>query len=360
MKKQIILLILLTINFPSWCQKEFTSTVLCSDSLLMSIKGQYEKINDVIFKEVASVLPKAQQPEALRRMDAMHQMLLEAFPEPKGLVGYWHRYMNNYLFAPNLDNKKGIPVCNYRYSCWYGQYKCLQDYPKQVAFTKETNSSLDVDVNGLSLPNSTDAPAPDTILINGERMYLMYNKIGSWKGHDLYGEGNFRMVILHRNGEMPFLPVTRKQYLDYALNIINKFYDDMIKDEQLLPAESGKETIRNTQEMKNKAIKKYKQELENSRDNNLLDLPALVIDTQIPVTGGTPYFSTDSDGGRMLVTINAAYMKKKQPKYIPQVIEIFWKWLSDAPKFGGAQGEYFRKMLEANFPIEKLQAMIDK
>ena len=61
-----------------------------------------------------------------------------------------------------------------------------------------------------------------------------------------------------------------------------------------------------------------------------------------------------------LVTENPAYIRKDLPKYVPQFIVLYWSWVSDFPLLGGAQGEYYSKIMEANFPIDKLQAMIDK
>jgi len=58
----------------------------------------------------------------------------------------------------------------------------------------------------------------------------------------------------------------------------------------------------------------------------------------------------------MLVTENPAYFKKNLPKYIPQLM-IYSCW--DC-RCGPDQSLNPYKLYEENFPIEKLQAMIDK
>jgi hypothetical protein len=68
-----------------------------------------------------------------------------------------------------------------------------------------------------------------------------------------------------------------------------------------------------------------------------------------------PIFTTIEEGGRMLITENPAYIRKDLPKFVPQLIIMHWQWNE-----GYVAAEHFRKMLEENFPIEKLQAMIDK
>jgi hypothetical protein len=106
-------------------------------------------------------------------------------------------------------------------------------------------------------------------------------------------------------------------------------------------------------------IKRYEAELEKTKAANLLNVPAEIY-SPFTVSEGTPIFATGPEGGKMLVTANPGYIRKDVPKYIPQFMVVYWKWVSDFPNYGGAQGVYYRKMLEANFPIEKLQAMIDK
>lgn len=106
-------------------------------------------------------------------------------------------------------------------------------------------------------------------------------------------------------------------------------------------------------------IKRYKAEFQKSKATNLLDSPAEIY-SPFTVCEGTPIFATGPEGGKMLVTANPAYIRKDVPKYIPQFMVVYWKWVSDFPMYGGAQGEYYRRMIEANFPIEKLQAMIDE
>jgi len=56
----------------------------------------------------------------------------------------------------------------------------------------------------------------------------------------------------------------------------------------------------------------------------------------------------------MLVTENPAYIKKDLPKYVPQFIVFSWSWSSNPPE------KKIGEIVEASFPIEKLQAMIDK
>jgi hypothetical protein len=89
-----------------------------------------------------------------------------------------------------------------------------------------------------------------------------------------------------------------------------------------------------------------------------LDSPAIIKELAT-ISEGVPILTTEEENGGMLFTHNPAYIKKNLPKSVAQFVTVSWTW-SDYLPVGGAAGMYYRKMLEENFPIEKLQAMIDK
>src|SRR5947207_2846001 len=74
---------------------------------------------------------------------------------------------------------------------------------------------------------------------------------GKWKGYDVYGGSN---VVIARKGTLPYLPVTRKQYLDRAIPYVTKFYDQMIKDGEAVPVR----TFAEQEAEKNKVLDNYK------------------------------------------------------------------------------------------------------
>jgi hypothetical protein len=104
--------------------------------------------------------------------------------------------------------------------------------------------------------------------------------------------------------------------------------------------------------LKDDVLKHYHDELEATTSAGLLDADAIV---RVPIADlgtTTPIFIPETSGGTMLVTENPAYLRKDIPKYIPQF--MIFSWLP----YHLAMEPY--KAIDANFPIEKLQAMIDK
>jgi len=102
-----------------------------------------------------------------------------------------------------------------------------------------------------------------------------------------------------------------------------------------------------------KALKKAQDELDKTTKDGLLDATAIIA-SEIFSTDVEEIFIPEAQGGAMLVTENPNYMRKDLPKNVPQFFVLHWDCGSNP---GDA---FFRRMIEQNFPIEKLQAMIDK
>lgn len=119
--------------------------------------------------------------------------------------------------------------------------------------------------------------------------------------------------------------------------------------------EGDKEKADRMKKMAGPALKRYRDELEKTARENLLDSAAILFDMHpLAETPGIPIFKTEREGGKMLITENPAYIRKDLPKYVPQFFILHWTYNP-----GGATA-YFGKRIEEYFPIEKLQAMIDK
>lgn len=108
-------------------------------------------------------------------------------------------------------------------------------------------------------------------------------------------------------------------------------------------------------ELKTEALRKYAEALDQTTKKGLLNSPAIVLNGPFNESYG-PIFSTEADGARMVVTDNPNYFRKNVPKYIPQVFALNWSWGEGKLKCS----KDFRRAIEENFPIEQLQAMIDK
>ena len=360
MKKYITILFLLSIHLQSYCQNPFTlSSGTCSDSFLLTIKGKYWFVKDNTSTEISDVLLSGQQSQVIRRMEQVHSLLQETY-QPTGNEGHWWWNTGTHLFLHDVELTTGIPLCSYTYRCAFEPYGCSRDQPKEIRII-DAPSWCDVSVNewrDLVGEISKDS----SMLINGIPFQVLAPVKEIWKGYELCYRNDFdsRTLLIHRKGILPYIPITRKQYLDYSIKRFNKFFDDIIKSSkemQFSTKEQIDETVEKAIKLKKETIQHYENELEQSKAANLLDSPAVV---RILDNMDVPIFTTGAEDGGMLVRENPAYIRNDLPKYVPQFIVLHWKWVSNFPLLGGAQGEYYSKIMEANFPIEKLQAMIDK
>ena len=118
-------------------------------------------------------------------------------------------------------------------------------------------------------------------------------------------------------------------------------------------AEIDNQTALNTK-AKNKALTRLQDALGETTRDGLLDAPAVVRIDPLLMNEG-PVFESEAEGGCMLATENPNYFRKELPKYVPQffVIEL----MAGDPKHSNMN---FKRIIDENFPVEKLRAMIDK
>ena len=101
-------------------------------------------------------------------------------------------------------------------------------------------------------------------------------------------------------------------------------------------------------------MEKLNEVLGKTTKDGLLNEPAVVRIDPLLMNEG-PVFQSEAEGGCLLATENPDYFRKELPKYVPQffVIEL----MRGDPNHSNMN---FKRVIEENFPIEKLKAMIDK
>ncbi len=390
MKKQITILLLLIIHWQLSGQGFVKKTDSpCNDKMADAVQGKWVKGQDLL-SQLTMVFNKTQAQEVLNRLDAVHKLALEAYSNPIGADASWRR---NLGYQP--------PFAFFYYDIAIHNYFCYGGSKNEIQLNDETGTGLTVYANDL-LPLWDNLMEGDEWKIDGRPIKMRKTMIGKWKGYDLYSAGGpgmelsaSRYVIMQRKGELPYVPVTRKQYLDRIIPYVTKFIDQGIKDyiavkpiRTLEEQEKEKnkvladyktkygsdpkklkwavdyylagyqtdqqeqdEQIKIAIKQKQDQLKKFNDELEKSTKEGLLESPAIIP----PGSFFNPLvFSTEAEGGSMLVIENPKYMRKDLPKYVPQVFVLAWAWDP------GPWALRFRKAFEENFPIEKLQAMIDK
>jgi hypothetical protein len=365
MKFFIVIFLLSIFNPLSYGQQlVITTTADCDDKLYMSLNGRWKREHDYPGSDGFS---KADQVATFNRLDSIHKFFFEAYPQPKGLNAIWHRnQIANGFFGQQIeyskdpdgrlrdDYTKGTAVGIYAYTAGFFLYYCFNNAVKrEVRVSGETGTWLIIEANDLlTVTGSTN----DTMTIDGRPVFYRSPLKEIWKGHQMFFSGSGlssqRTVLVHRNGILPYIPVTRRQYLAHCIKHVPEII--MTLSEGFI-IEGDKERAEKMKKMVGPALKRYQDELKKSTTDNLLDSAAFVFEIHPLVeTAGMPIFMTEGDGGKMLIIENPAYFRKDLPRHVPQLFIVYWTINPGAP------GEFLRKSIEDYFPIEKLQAMIDK
>ena len=252
-------------------------------------------------------------------------------------------------------------------------------------------------VNIIANKNIGETSLDDEWTING--LPVMTKKAAQYKedGYESYYPEpgyNVRGVLVYRKGGiLPYIPVTRKQYLDYCIVYHSKLFNETIRGFEQMPVRSAEEQenekntklvrlqkqfandpqklkvntdyylsgyktdqqikeekIRDFIKIKDDLLKKFTDEIEKSKKDGLLNSTAMIK----VMYNAEPIFETDPAYGLMVITENPDYVRKDLPKHVPQLFEINLVWKELAAQ------EKFAKIFQERFPTDKLQAMIDK
>jgi len=380
MKKQIFLILVLYLHLSSWSQKTIPTDGPCTDTQLIDAKGSWMKSAPFERGTINSA-------EANNRIDDIHKLLLQIIPQPTGVDAAWHRSTAISYFGSNMKQAHFIKM---GYACGFFRYYCSNG--NTMSPDIETGTWFGVIANSSGGSSTGD----EEWLINGVPV-IMQNRVQRMvRGYGmLQSEPGSKdvSVLIHRPGISPYIPVTRKQYLEQCILYTTKLHDEVIGGLEQIPVRSQEEQekekktkldkfakdfandpkklkanvdyylsgyqtdqqrkeeqLNKARKIKADALKKFNDELAKNSRESTLNVQA-VIATKYQTD---PVFETDPTKGSLLVTENPAYIKKELPKHVPQFFIVYWTcndWESQK-KIG--------EIIEQHFPFEKLQAMIDK
>lgn len=376
MKKIIPLFFLLLFANKSFAQQP------CNDDIIMAVKGKWVTSPDN-FTGSDKTFPASQYSQIKTRLDKMAVLFREAYPQPSGMEANWYRSIRG---NPIINNGPVPYQFNSLYKAWY----CNPNRHKLMQGT-ETGTWAYVFVNDLHKFIEEIAD----LKINNTTAYYLPAKTGEWKGMTLFDVGStqykqHKAVLLTHGNQLPFIPVTRLQYIQAIKQNLEdeKKSEFVLNDKMKIRSEAEQQAEKQRlmdgyvtsfkperrEKAKENFLKNYKTDqqrkeedlrskekryadrinaIENIRKNfskNELDEPAIINPFQ-----AFKEFTTEEKGGRRMVFINTNYFNMQLPRYVPQIMVLYWRTESN-----NAPSQYFKQMFESNFPIEKLKAMIDK
>ena len=387
MKNIFTILVFIIVHFSSWSQNAIKTSTPCSDEVLFRTPCRWLKAYNGLLDYSESLhLTGIQKKEILNRLDAIHQMMLTIYQQPMALDATWHHSIGYGTFAEQVKyepNSQGVldrvaleekPVAVFNYTSGFFRHYCNPNNLNEISsgYPGETGTWIWIYANTLTAAKELRVEDGDAIgTIGGYpvcQLQPLIKKMGDfellgieYETANISSAGIEHSVIIHRKGMLPYIPITRKQYLEHCIAYVAKFYDKGIKSlrESPLPFDDkDNREMRDAQidkSIKNRdaALKRYQEEQEKNIKEGTLGLPAIVTGILSALVYDVPIFASEKEGWT-LVTENPEYMRKDLPKYVPQFFVVNWKWSDWPPQAGIA------KLIEEKFPFEKLQAMIDK
>ena len=372
MRKQIIILLLFSIHASAQNAKfpKLKISVPCNQEFLDNYKGKWLIPDNTLFNGPNNNYSQG----AMKRIKDIHELVKQAYPQPMGSDAIWHgSYITTYFgdkvkYVTENDRTQKESVTTTLLDGWKYNTVLLAWFCSEQANEIRNGypdagggNAITVEANNLQILNG-EFMDDDGWTVDGRPIKRKMPVIGKWKGYDIMAtnggvyaqQNNEYYILIPRNNILPYIPVTRKQYLDRAIAYAGKFYDKIIASTEQIPDKAERDETRNRNlKAKNDAVKKLQNELEKTTQDGLLD-SAAVVGTDLLVMNEGPIFLPEKDGGTMLAIENPNYFRKDLPSYVPQLFVLSWtwgtyKWCTD-----------FKKAIEENFPIERLKTMIDK
>ena len=217
--KALILLLLIAPVFQSYGQN---TCMAINESRAWKYTGKVGNIERV---------PKNFAPAVTTRAQRLAEILMKAYPDPKGLEANMRLVADgegeHYEFKSELTG----PNAPLRYSSqgWFFSLYCNPAGPGKREV--ETGTQVNVYVNWLyDFMDNADGPFGNFTIENGQQIYFMPYKIGELKGRPLYCLQNTpamknqrdhiinaltprESVLITRDGKLPFRPVQNEEYL---------------------------------------------------------------------------------------------------------------------------------------------------
>ena len=307
------------------------------DQEIMQIKGKWVRHNDVNAHHDA-LSTKNHSAFAIKKIDSIAYLLKQACPNPAGIEAAWYGTINE---EPLFNGAPGSYSLYSLYQSYYFNRKM-----NKISLGSETGTWIYAYVNdfGKFLIDLGEW------IIDGKptKVFTLPESDGEWKGLPLYkteywgvstslGRYKDKAVLITRNGKLPYIPVTQKQFL-LAL-----------KDKWLSLKQKSSDSQK-LNEYYNHKIKIIDQYLSTHSDQQM-KVPASTISTEDFIGHFGP------DGKQTVynpVRIDPSNFDDHLPRYIPRFVVLYWRCDKNTAAVE------FIKQFEENFPVEKLKAMIDK
>jgi hypothetical protein len=181
MIKRTVLIVVLSLAVS--CLRAFAQAPLCNDSMIMATKGKWTTRSNP--RPPRQLVPNEQYLQVTNRIDAVHPLLLEAYPELVGMEAHWSRVGG----WPGGGLGATAPF-EYTYRAGLFYYFCALDArpgspaalagaPFKPVLAGETNTRLDVYFNQLGVGHVDFFIEQREMRVNGLQVFYRRHPAGT-------------------------------------------------------------------------------------------------------------------------------------------------------------------------------------
>jgi len=355
----------------------------CNDEIIMAVNGKWVKRPD-------ANMEAGSQAQVISRIDKMQQLLQAAYPGPKGIEAAWYRSMGGHYSSVNKSSAA------YELNALFKTYYCNTNL-KKLMLGSETGNWFYIWANKLKWFARED----DKFLIENKPVYLLTKRLGELNGFSLYaGNDNTasntgitfsKAILISRPGQLPYAPVSRKQYLFVFLKNKEEGQKSYVESLLKIPVRSdAEEEVYKQQQMERVVNQEKNEQTKEKAKANFLrgykaakqrqqeDIARLEKVYQQDIKAAQDYLSNtsgeelakpaylensysssfkkfaDEKEGLLMAQVNSHYFNNKLPAHVPQFLVVYWRWNTEKPSLD------FASHIEDSVDLRALQQMLDK
>lgn len=291
-----------------------------------------------------NTLPKAQQPLLLKKADQVIALLKQAMPAIIGAEAHPYRSVSGEPYVKNGPVPFGINVPIFAYYC-IPVTSGAPELRGKVQLSGETGTWIYFYFNSVGWLANDQMVLGHTV--NGARIYAMPKQNGELKSYPLLlPELNVgrpdEAIIITSDGALPYRPLSREKFLLGQ----QKYYQNEVDKLQKLSSLTASALTQRRSELA--AINN----LLNSMSEDDRQAQAIV---RFPVNPRGRIFVSEAEGGRPLVTIDAALFKPTSSRTAVKIITVYWR----TDRGNVAKSEVIRQF-KNNFDFQALRQMFDQ
>ncbi len=288
----------------------------CNEATLSKTPGNYKEG----MKGSTSGVPATELPKEKKVVAAIHNMIKQSYL-PKGLEALYTGAYNG--LYPDMQ------ACEYYYAIYFMPYHCNGNTLKP---DHETNTTLFIHANNPGINFTKDVVNGDVDEADKDHYGVLHKMPSQQDSLWFLGEteqaGGMGVIVkryqwlVTYDGKLPFLYVSRKEYLDRSLFMLKK-----LKEKELKSNESENFPNQASRDKRINGTKKYYDEKIAIVENILKQQSTEDLKKTAIISSSSEFkgFTKEEDKyASILIKENPGYYNKKLSKGVPQLFYIEW------------------------------------